>query len=390
MDLMSASLIYDYSSDDIVVPERLLPAKGGRAACEERGQLQGTVAEKTSEVAGRACYDSLGAKRSRKSEDYHAHILEVRHGSVLEHYNYTVEYDVNQISLGKQLLSLINRPGFWVEYRADSGRPSLRVTMNLRALVEWHFWDDVPETVAEDAQVLGAALRDIGHGVAPHIIVPSDADAAVEDKAHIFRASFKPRVVPPETQNEKWVTMLLTGSRGFSHELVRHGDWTAISQRSTRYVDEDGSEYVLHPLIEKYLQEMEAERDADPEGKSGTLAQMAVSREADAETYRRIVSDLQPRLIAEGVDKFTARKQARGAARGYLGNALYTEVVFSASVKQWHRMLRQRACQAADAEIRQVFCQVLDVLKTCQYADEFASWSLADSSDGIGRVGVEA
>jgi thymidylate synthase (FAD) len=39
-------------------------------------------------------------------------------------------------------------------------------------------------------------------------------------------------------------------SRGLTHELVRHRVGVAISQRSTRYVDESDSEWIRHPLFE--------------------------------------------------------------------------------------------------------------------------------------------
>jgi thymidylate synthase (FAD) len=46
-------------------------------------QLQGPHAEQLTEYAGRICYDSLG--KGRSSEAYHQHILDVGHGSVEEH-----------------------------------------------------------------------------------------------------------------------------------------------------------------------------------------------------------------------------------------------------------------------------------------------------------------
>jgi thymidylate synthase (FAD) len=91
----------------------------------------------------------------------------------------------------------------------------------------------------------------------------------------------------------------------------------------------------------------------------------------------------------KGTDKLTARKQARGAARGYLGNALYTELVFSASVAQWKRMLRLRCSDGADGEIRAVFVEVLKELKQCQYAQAFEAFDLVLASDGVGHVASE-
>jgi thymidylate synthase (FAD) len=51
-------------------------------------QLCGTDAEDLIEYAGRICYDSFSGK-GRSSRDYAAHILEVDHGSVLEHAQFT-------------------------------------------------------------------------------------------------------------------------------------------------------------------------------------------------------------------------------------------------------------------------------------------------------------
>lgn len=50
---------------------------------EAKGQDRGKPMERLIECAGRACYDSYG--KGRSSDEYHKHILEVGHGSVLAH-----------------------------------------------------------------------------------------------------------------------------------------------------------------------------------------------------------------------------------------------------------------------------------------------------------------
>ncbi len=190
-----------------------------------------------------------------------------------------------------------------------------------------------------------------------------------------------------ESPNQCWVSLLLTGSRGFSHELVRHGDWTAISQRSTRYVDESESPWVTHPIESAYRGEWAkgvVERDLPMEELLGNIG--CKGEHAAQNTYKTAVSRLEPWLITRGVDKTTARKQARGAARGYLGNALYTEVVFSASCAQWLRMLKQRLNPAADAEIREVFAHALKELQRSQHGRFFSHLTTVPSPDGIGVV----
>ncbi len=207
---------------------------------EPRGdQMQGTDAERLVELAGRACYDSLG--KGRPSPEYHQHIMDVDHGSVTEHVSLTF------------FLSNI--------------------------------------------------------------------------------------------------------SRGLTHELVRHRVGVAISQRSTRYVDENESEWVWHPLIDAFIA-ARAPVELGNQSKDGKYTgalfrqQTTYVREEAQKNYALVVEELQAWLVAKGADKLTARKQARGAARGLLGNALMTEMVWTCNLRALKQILKQRANQHADAEIR--------------------------------------
>lgn len=202
----------------------------------EKGQDQGTTGERLAECAGRACYDSFGV--GRPSKDYHAHIMDVDHGSVTEHV---------------------------------------------------------------------------------------------------------------------WINFFLSNlSRGLTHELVRHRVGIAISQRSTRYVDENESPWIWHPLIHAYIEAGDPVRRAS-NGEPTEIGMETLCRHTQTtaqDSYTVIVGKLQAFLIGKGIDKFTARKQARGAARGLLGNALLTEMVWSVNIRTLRgTILKQRANGAADAEI---------------------------------------
>lgn len=154
-----------------------------------------------------------------------------------------------------------------------------------------------------------------------------------------------------------WLTFFLGNlSRGLTHELVRHRVGVAISQRSTRYVDENESPWVWHPLIAAYVEQTGDRVYRAPNGEPTDLSVVQrighVQSTAQRE-YKRLVPVLQTWLEGKGIDKFTARKQARGAARGLLGNALLTEMVWSCNVRTLRgAILKQRANAAADAEIR--------------------------------------
>lgn len=159
-------------------------------------------------------------------------------------------------------------------------------------------------------------------------------------------------------------------SRGLTHELVRHRAGTAISQRSTRYVDESESPWALHPLIVKY------QNDLDKESLANTI-------ELCQREYRDLAARLEAILMAAGADKSSARKQARGAARGVLGNALTSELVWSANVRTLRNVLELRASSFADAEIR-VFANL--IYEECMkiVPEWFNDYTRTDVADGIG------
>lgn len=303
---MTAELVFNNTTCLLRVPDCMgLPRKD---------QLQGTPAEQLVELCGRICYDSLG--KGRSSKEFHEHIRESGHLSVLEHFNFTVRFEG-----GLPLPELLNRPGVW----ADLDRSC--VTANLRAVVEWDKWDAGASCSGggDYFTPVGDTLRYFAAQLAPQIVSPPIG----------FEAA-RAALVPAQTDEERWVSLLLSGSRGFSHEAIRHRFRTAVSQRSTRYCDESESAWVLHPEL-KYQ-----------------TAEILRATAAGQHAYRRIVED----LTAAGKD----RKTARGAARGYLGNALYTEMIFSASVAQWKRIFAQRISVHADAEIREIMTAAKEVV----------------------------
>lgn len=261
-------------------------------------QDRGTIAARLSERAGRICYDSYG--KGRSSELYHEHILSVNHTSIYEHFNWVVE---TSKPLDEVLRSLANRPGFWVE-ATDYG--SVRVVLNRRCVLDWEQFGPKDDLYYE---------------------LLTSADWHYPEELTRRESGV---IFGPISEEERWLSFQICCSRGCSHELVRHKFRTAVSQRSTRYVDESKSAWIVHPALMSYSQKHFFDEVKD------------VARG----TYEDIVDELTP---------VVGRKQARGAARGFLGNALSTELIFSASVAQWRRMIAQRDNEAADAEIRDLF-----------------------------------
>jgi len=372
---IGAELVWD-GTDEIRIPSRM--------GAPRKGQMQGSPAEQLTELSGRVCYDSLGSKRSRDSAEYIKHILQVGHYSIAEHYNATLLIEGRRPGFIDMLsFVMLNRPWVWVTPLSPT---AAKITLNIRVAMEFDRWSKtlsemIPDYPINEAMHLGAVIRSCFAELCPRLVsTPHTAAVSMAIEQLDLTAT---EIVEPETDAEKWITVYTYGSRGYSHELVRHGDFSAMSQRSTRYCNESDSPWTLHPLIQQYLEESEpTEALIAGEGLKAFIG--------DAKgLYKMWVKKLMPFIKAK-IDpedlyaKTTARKQARGAARGLLGNALETELIFSASVMQWRHIFRMRAAAAADGEIRVAACAALKACKSSRYGDRFSDLNLTEASDGTG------
>jgi thymidylate synthase ThyX len=176
----------------------------------------------------------------------------------------------------------------------------------------------------------------------------------------------------PGHPEEVFVSLFLEDSRVWSHEMVRHRH--NMSQRSGRFVDETDRDFCLHPLLRDYLNEAGYLALNDNDGPNlwsqtnlshgeinertslGNVLGSAITQSRF--NYAAVVERLEPWLVkTKGLDKSTARKQARSAARYYLGNGLSTEMIFTASVRAWKHIFSRRCDPAADAAIFELMQQ---------------------------------
>lgn len=286
-------------------------------------QMQGIWSEQLIELAGRVCYDSLGQGRS--SVEYHKHLCSVGHTSVHQHIVFT--------TAPTDLAIEASLPGVTIHMG--------RVTANLRTAIEIDRYTQDQAVVQKYQEVCRQLL--------PTVFGVSDGSVKLL------------KAVYPE---EKYISFWISGSRGFSHEQVRHHYQCAVSQRSTRYCDESVSSYIYHPALGDL---------------SALLGAKITSHEAQGQRLYAVVVD---DLLAKGV----SLKQARGAARGILGNALETQMIFTASLPQWKRMIRQRMSNAADAEIRMIYNVIVERLTVHGLMRPPA---MEKAEDGIGFVLAE-
>lgn len=358
---MKAKLIYTPGFSEPYIPSTFKKPKDD--------QFLGSALEKLTEVACRICYDSMGLKMSRSSEGLHDHIQDAPNLSVYEHAWLTIMIPVETERYMMQLLACCNnRPGVRVLIHDDY----LRITANVRSILEWEKWTRVNWTI-EGTLRIGELAAKLGTTLlqAAKFDMPTALRTLKVGNTMFY-------VRPDELfDSEKPWSMWLYGSRGFTHEMVRHR--FNMSQRSTRFVDEYldhwsieaeiacVGEYVYHPLIKKYLADPNVSQD-----KKNTLEMKLLDAQAsDHQAYK---------YATDTLEEYTGnRKQARGAARGSLGNALASEMIYTASVADWHGIFAQRATDLADAEIREVMIDALKSSGTKLYG-------FKPATDGLGQI----
>ena len=140
-------------------------------------------------------------------------------------------------------------------------------------------------------------------------------------------------------------------SRACSHQLVRHRI-ASYSQKSQRYVNEDGFDFITPPEIE-----------AVPEAK----AEFDRTMEVLVESYHKIAEMLTEKhtadFKAQGQDEKTAasnaRKKANEDARFVLPNACETTIVVTMNVRSLFNFFEHRCCNRAQWEIKAVADEML-------------------------------
>lgn len=129
-----------------------------------------------------------------------------------------------------------------------------------------------------------------------------------------------------------WATFDISGiSRACSHQLVRHR-LASFSQRSQRYVREEGFEYITPATIKNNSQA--------------------------AELYHKLMKQLQ---IA--YKSLLDMKIPKEDARFLLPNACPTKLVMSANFREWLHISELRLAPSAQWEIRELARQILKILR---------------------------
>lgn len=144
-------------------------------------------------------------------------------------------------------------------------------------------------------------------------------------------------------------------SRACSHQLVRHRI-ASYSQKSQRYVNESGFEFITPPSIE-----------AVPEAKAEFDKQM----DQLLECYNKIADILtnthEKAFLEQGMSEKDAlnkaKKKAYEDARFVLPNACETKIVVTMNVRTLFNFFQHRCCNRAQWEIKAVADEMLRLCK---------------------------
>jgi thymidylate synthase (FAD) len=168
-------------------------------------------------------------------------------------------------------------------------------------------------------------------------------------------------------------------TRGLSLELNRHRTF-AISQRSTRYTNEDDAAIVLSPyyasLYEKYSPEVDLNWTPYKSSPLWSVKEVALyNNNAEAylimsylnsqghqlQSYAREVEALIE-LNPHNLTGVALRKWARGIARDLLPNGVETRGTWTNNVRGWRWVIESRSNEHAEDEIRRLVYEIYKVL----------------------------
>jgi len=139
--------------------------------------------------------------------------------------------------------------------------------------------------------------------------------------------------------------------RGVTHEIVRHR-LAAFSQESTRYCDYGGKyihpqvTFIIPPWIKIIPGEYYTEQDVPIDGHSGYYWAWAM---LNAE---RMYATLRQ------------HEWSPQQARSVLPNALKTEIVMTANIREWRHVLKLRTSKAAHPQMQELMQPLLTELKS--------------------------
>lgn len=181
-------------------------------------------------------------------------------------------------------------------------------------------------------------------------------------------------------------------SRSLSLEMNRHRPFS-ISQRSTRYTEEEDSAIVLEPYYAMLFKKFEFQKieglwvhavsPADDESnvEFDIINPFLYDCEKMFASYKLQVQRLIKRNPLN-LSGFALRKWARGKARNILPHCLETQVTYTNNHRGWRFFIEERSAKGAEPEIRRLADVVLIELRKIA-PEMYSDFSTAETYDNI-------
>ena len=277
------------------------------------------------EIAGRVCYDSYGRKKDSNSR-YVGHIIEVGHGSVLEHSNVTLAFIGISRTLTHELVR--HRAGFGYSQRSQRFVNESGFQIVVPPLFNQPGWEELSQMV-QDA-----------------------SEKALEAYGELAEKALKKLSTP-----EALVQFAI-------REGVLSNIWIHDKGRPVTNV------------------ELEADKDkliftGSPEDVGEKYRGKLYSKEEWIEHANGPMGG-----VLDVATKTARRKTAREAARSVLPNCTETKIFVTGNLRAWRTMLDQRAAITADREIRRLAIMVLKALKSAA-PNVFADYTIKTDVEGL-------
>lgn len=159
-----------------------------------------------------------------------------------------------------------------------------------------------------------------------------------------------------------FINMRIEGiTRGLSLELNRHRHF-AISQQSTRYVNETDGKYVLNPYLAGLVHKETADRTSLSRDEAKALELTRLHAQFAVQGYTDLVDTLMRDNPHELIG-FDLRKWARGCARDLLPNGIATSGMWSGNIRGIRHFIESRSSIHAEEEIRALAYKMYEAVK---------------------------
>lgn len=286
------------------------------------------------ELAGRTCYKSEDKITSDSAAKFVRMIVKSGHWSVLEHSSIAFEVDEGTFWWIRKVMARVDLKNNYVNddsYLVLSNLDRFVVSGNFRA---WKEYLSIPNVLMnDDIRAIAFYL----HHKWPEIFSGIMANDCRREPISFADMSLSERIL------HKRISVRFITNRGVTHELVRHRS-ASFSQESTRYVNYKNSnmEFIKPVWMDDIY-----------------LGVYSSSFKADYENGIFIDQCLLSEL---GYNSLISLKWRPEQAREVLPNALKTEIVMTASLREWYHVMELRTSPKAHPQIRALMTGLRDDL----------------------------